>query len=136
MPRSRGRRGGTVRRQGPLTIEIEGLERLTDRIEDLPAEVRHALFKALKESAEAVVASVKGAVKVDSRNLQGSIKARYENARLRAEIGWWDADDGYSIYQEFGTKRMPANPTLGPALEQERNRINDRVKTEVRRVLP
>ncbi|MEV4936344.1 HK97-gp10 family putative phage morphogenesis protein [Streptomyces zaomyceticus] len=136
MARRRGNRGGNVRRQGPLTIEIEGLEGLTDRIEDLPAEVRQALFKALREASEAVIAEVKGKVKVDSRNLQGSVKARYQNNKLRAEIGWWDADDTYSIYQEFGTKRMPPNPTLGPALEQERTRINDRVKTEVRKVLP
>lgn len=136
MGRSRRPRGGTVRGQGPLTIEIEGLDRLTDRIEDLPAEVRQALFKALKESAEAVIAEVKGKVKVDSHNLQNSVKARYENNRLRAEVGWWDADDGYSIYQEFGTKRMPANPSLGPALEVERNRVGDRVKAEVRKVLP
>ncbi|MFF0426908.1 HK97-gp10 family putative phage morphogenesis protein [Streptomyces sp. NPDC004520] len=136
MARYRRPRGGTVRGQGPVTIEVEGLERVTDRIEDLPAEVRQALFKALRESAEAVIAEVKGKVKVDSRNLQGSVKARYENNRLRAEVGWWDADDGYAIYQEFGTKRMPANPSLGPALEQERNRIGDRVKAEVRKVLP
>lgn len=135
MPRSRGRRGGRARAQGPITIEIEGLDRLTDRIEDLPVEVRQALFKALRESAEAVAASVKGTVKVDSHNLQNSVKARYENNRLRAEVGWWDADDKYAVYQEFGTRRMPANPSLGPALEQERNRINDRVKTEVKKVL-
>ncbi|MEU6944293.1 HK97-gp10 family putative phage morphogenesis protein [Streptomyces sp. NPDC046316] len=137
MPRRGGRsRGGSVRRQGPVTISIEGLDRLTAQIEDLPPEIRQACFKALRESAEAVIAEVKGKVKVDSRNLQTSVKARYQNTKLRAEVGWWDQDDGYSVYQEFGTKKMPANPSLGPALEMERNRIGDRVKTEVRKVLP
>lgn len=138
MARSRrgGRRGGAVRRQGPIQVDIVGLDRLAGQLQELETSIRHACFKALKESAEAVVSDVKGTVKVDSHNLQNSVKARYQNNKLRAEVGWWDADDGYAVYQEFGTKRMPANPSLGPALEQERNRIGDRVKTEVRRVLP
>jgi HK97 gp10 family phage protein len=136
MARRGRRRGGTVRGQGPITIQIEGLERLTAQLQDLPPDIRQACFKALKEAAEAVITDVKGTVKVDSHNLQNSVKARYENNRLQAEIGWWDADDGYAVYQEFGTSKMPANPSLGPALEAERNRIGDRVTAEVRKVLP
>jgi HK97 gp10 family phage protein len=134
----RGRRGGggSVRRQGPITVEIEGLDRLADQLEELQTSIRAACFKALKESAEAVVNGTQQKVAVDSHNLHRSVKARYENYRLRAEIGWWDQDDHYSIEQEFGTKKMPANPSLGPALEQERNKIDARIKAEVKKVLP
>lgn len=136
MARRGGRRGGAVRRQGPVTVSIEGLDRLADQLEELETSIRAACFKAVKESAEAVVDDVKAKVRVDSHNLQRSVKARYRNNEVLAEVGWWDADDQYAIYQEFGTKKMPANPSLGPALEQERNKISDRIKKEVKKVLP
>ena len=132
------RRGGRSGRGGgssPITVEIVGLDRLRSQLGDLPPEIRAACFKALKESAEAVVADTKQNVRVDSRNLQESVKARYENNRLRAEVGWWDDDDGYATYQEHGTRKFPAKPALGPALEAERNKIGGRIAGEVRRVL-
>lgn len=133
-----GRRnsGGTVRRQGPVTVEIEGLAELGEQLDDLQTDIKAACFKALKESAAAVVAGTQQRVAVDSRNLHTSVKARFENNRLRAEVGWWDQDDRYAQYQEFGTHKMPARPSLGPALEEERPKIEDRIKTEVRKVLP
>jgi HK97 gp10 family phage protein len=137
MARRGGRGGGgSVRSQGPITVSIEGLDRLADQLEELETSIRAACFKAVKESAEAVVADVKAKVRVDSHNLQQSVKARYRNNEVMAEVGWWDADDQYAIYQEFGTKKMPANPSLGPALEQERNRLEARIKKEVGKVLP
>ncbi|MFI2367302.1 HK97-gp10 family putative phage morphogenesis protein [Streptomyces sp. NPDC018833] len=136
-PRRGGRGGGgSVRRQGPVTVSIEGLDRLADQLEELETSIRHACFRAVKEASEAVVADVKAKVRVDSHNLQNSVKARYRNNEVLAEVGWWDADDQYAIYHEFGTKKMPANPSLGPALEQERTKIGDRIKAEVKKVLP
>ena len=128
------RRGG--RNQGSVRVEIQGLAELRDAIEGLEVPIRAACFRALKESAEAVVADTAANVRKDSGNLQKSVKARYENNRLRAEVGWWDQDDDYAQYHEFGTRKIPAKPSLGPALEQERNKIGDRVAVEVKKVLP
>ncbi|MER6603913.1 HK97-gp10 family putative phage morphogenesis protein [Streptomyces parvus] len=109
------------------------MERVQDQLGNLTVEIRAAAFKALQESAEAVRSQAASNVRVDTRNLQESVKARFENSRLRAEIGWWDADDLYAALHEHGTRRIPANPVLGPALEQERARIGDRIKEQVRR---
>ncbi|WP_055693008.1 HK97-gp10 family putative phage morphogenesis protein [Streptomyces prasinopilosus] len=125
-PRGGGRSSG-------ITVTIHGLPELRRRLEQLPTEVRAACFRALKESAGAIVDGTKGRVKVDSANLQGSVKARYENSKLRAEIGWWDRDDRYAIWQEFGTRKMPANPSLGPSLEEEKRRLPERLKREIRK---
>ncbi len=35
----------------------------------------------------------------------------------------YPATEGYNIYQEFGTSRMPAHPFLFPALESNKNKI-------------
>jgi HK97 gp10 family phage protein len=118
-----------------LRVEIQGIEHLRARLEDLRTDLRAAAFKALKESAEAVRDEVAGKVRVDSGNLRGDVAARFHNNQLRAEIGWWQ-DDKYAVYLEQGTRRIPAKPTLVPALEAERNKIGDRIKVEVNKVLP
>lgn len=127
-PRGGGRRSG-------ITVTIEGLPELRRRLEEMPTEVRAACFRALRASAGAIVDGTKDNVKIDTGNLKGSVKARFENSRLRAEVGWWDRDDTYAVWQEFGTRRMPARPSLGPALEQEKQHLPDRIKAEVRRAV-
>lgn len=137
MPPQRRRSGGRparTRRSG-VQVNIVGLEALRDRVDDLASEIRAAAFRALKESAEAVRSDTARAVRVDSTNLQRSVNARFHNNQLRAEIGWWDRDDLYAILHEFGTRRIPARPALGPAIEAERTKIGDRIRAEVRRAL-
>ncbi|MEU1219225.1 HK97-gp10 family putative phage morphogenesis protein [Streptomyces microflavus] len=131
--RGRGRGGGT--RSSGITVSIEGLDALRDQLADLTPTIRAAGFKALQDSAEAIRSDASGGVRVDSGNLQRSAKARFHNSRLRAEIGWWDTDDRYVIFHEFGTRKIPARPVLGPAIEAERTKIAARIQAEVRRAL-
>lgn len=131
--RGRGRGGGT--RSSGITVSIEGLDALRDQLADLTPTIRAAGFKALQDSAEAIRADASGGVRVDSGNLQRSAKARFHNSQLRAEIGWWDTDDRYVIFHEFGTRKIPARPVLGPAAEAERTKIAARIQAEVRRAL-
>lgn len=130
----RGGRGGGTRRSG-ITVSIEGLDALRDQLADLTPTIRAACFKALKDSAEAVRSDASAGVRVKSGNLRGSAKARFHNNQLLAEIGWWDPDDFYAILHEHGTRRIPAQPALGPAIESERTKIDARIKAEVRRAL-
>lgn len=132
--RSGGGRGGGTRSTG-ITVSIEGLDALRDQLADLTPTIRAACFKALKDSAEAVRSDAAGGVRVKSGNLQGSAKARFHNNQLLAEIGWWDSDDLYAILHEFGTRKIPARPALGPAIEAERTKISARIQAEVRRAL-
>ncbi|WP_432008928.1 HK97-gp10 family putative phage morphogenesis protein [Streptomyces bacillaris] len=120
-------------RRSPIRVEIVGMERLRARLDDLTVELKAAARRALEESAEAVRAEAARTVRVDTGNLQRSVKARLENNRLRAEVGWWDADDLYASLHEHGTRRIPANPALGASLEQERARIAARIREQVRR---
>ncbi|MFC8704720.1 HK97-gp10 family putative phage morphogenesis protein [Streptomyces anulatus] len=116
-------------------MQIEGLDALRDQLADLTPTIRAAGFKALKDSAEAIRADASAGVRVDSGNLQQSAKARFHNNQLLAEIGWWDRDDFYVIVHEFGTRKIPARPALGPALEAERTKLAARIQAEVRRAL-
>ncbi|GFH38915.1 HK97-gp10 family putative phage morphogenesis protein [Streptomyces pacificus] len=138
MAARRGRRSsarGRVRRSGPVTVELVGMDELRQRLQELGPDVQSACVRALKESAAAVVDHTKAAVRKDTGNLQQSVRARFRNNGLRAEIGWWDRDDDYAVYHELGTRRFPPKPALGPALEVERNKIGGRIAAEIRKEL-
>jgi HK97 gp10 family phage protein len=123
-----------ARRSG-ASVRISGTARLRQRLEDLPEEIKEALARGVKESAEAVRDDVKQHVRVDSGNLREKVDIRYEENGLAASIGWHQPSDFYAVFQERGTRRMPANPTLIPALERERGKYRARLTEEVRRVL-
>jgi HK97 gp10 family phage protein len=127
-PSGSGARGG-------ITIRIEGLDHLADRLKDMPEQVTAALRRAVKESAEDIKRETLLNVRKDTGNLQRKLAIRYEQEGLRAEVGWFDRDDYYAHFHEFGTKSIPARPALGPAVEAERGKIRDRLTDELRREL-
>ncbi|THA31792.1 hypothetical protein E6R18_15790 [Streptomyces sp. A1277] len=132
--RRRSRRPAT--RQSGLQVNVQGLDELRDRLEELGPEYRAACFRALKEIAGTIVTDVQHNVHVDTGNLKRDVKARFHNNQLKAEIGWWQDDNDYAKTQELGTRRLPANPTLLPALEREKPHIAARIRDEIRRATP
>ncbi|MCM1974005.1 HK97-gp10 family putative phage morphogenesis protein [Streptomyces sp. G1] len=122
------------------SVRINGMARLRQRLEDLPEDIKDALKKGVRESAEAVRDDVKQHVRVDrsgrdDHHLRDTVDIRYEEDGLVAEVGWFGQEDYYAVFQERGTRRVPANPTLLPALERERGKYRARLTDEVRRVL-
>jgi len=117
------------------TVTITGLARLRQRLEDLPEEIRQALVKGVRESAEAVRDDVQRNVPADTGNLRESVDIRYREGGLVADVGWFEPADFYAAFVEYGTRRQPAQPSLHPALQRERGRYAARLTDEVRRVL-
>lgn len=130
MAPRRGRRS-----RNPVRVKIHGLDRLQRQLDALPADIRQACHRALRESAEAIVTSVQTNVRKDTRKLAEGIGARYENNRLRADVGWWLPEHSYAKYPELGTRRRPAQPSLLPAAEAERRKLGDRVAAEINKVI-
>jgi HK97 gp10 family phage protein len=129
-----------VARRGRAHVTITGLARLRGRLEDLPDEIKQALAKGVKESAEAVRDDVKRNVPVDtsgrdSHHLKDTVDIRYEEDDLVANVGWFNQADFYAFFVERGTRRQAAQPSLHPALERERRNYRARLTEEVRAVL-
>ncbi|MCZ4612358.1 HK97 gp10 family phage protein [Streptomyces sp. Lzd4kr] len=122
-------------RRGRAHVTITGIARLRERLEDLPDEIKQALVKGVKESAEAVRDDVKRNVPVDTGNLRESVDIRFREGGLVADVGWFDQQDFYAVFVEFGTRSRPAQPSLHPALDRERRNYRARLTEEVRRVL-
>ena len=127
-------------RRGRAHVTITGLARLRGRLEDLPDHIKDALVDGVKASAEAVKADVERTVPVDAsgrdnRHLRDNVAIRYREGGLVAEVGWFDPQDFYAVFVEYGTRSQPAQPSLHPALERERKKYAARLTDEVRRAL-
>ncbi|MFD3929533.1 HK97-gp10 family putative phage morphogenesis protein [Streptomyces sp. NPDC058614] len=116
-------------------VEVIGLDRLERRMAEVLAALKEAAQAEVENSAEVVVGDVRRNVRVDSGNLRSSAKATFQKDGLQAEIGWRDQDDLYAVFHEQGTRRIPANPTLVPALERAGQQLVSRLRDEVRRRL-
>ncbi len=74
-------------------------------------------------------------MRVDTGTLRDGVGIEYEEDGFVATVGWHDDRHFYAAFHEHGTRRVPAQPALAPALEAERPRYRARLTEEVRRVL-
>ncbi|WP_329545567.1 hypothetical protein OG548_14410 [Streptomyces sp. NBC_01356] len=124
-----------ARRRVRTTVRITGVDRLRGRLEDLPEEIREALKKGVQESSEAVRDDTKGGVRVGEGTLRDNVGIDYQQDGLVSTVGWHDDEHYYAAFHERGTRRFPAQPALGPALERERSLYAARLTAEVRKAL-
>ncbi|MFD9445511.1 HK97-gp10 family putative phage morphogenesis protein [Streptomyces sp. NPDC060006] len=117
------------------TVRITGIDRLRARLEDLPEEIKEALKKGVKESSEAVRDDTRDGVRVGEGTLRDNVGIDYQEDGLVSTVGWHDDEHYYAAFHERGTRRFPAQPALGPALERERGRYAARLSAEVRKAL-
>lgn len=122
-------------RRGRARVEVIGLDRLARRLAEVVPQLKEAAQAAVKESGKAMKTDVQNHVRRDTNNLHDSVEDTYDNDGLRTSVGWRDQDDFYSLFHERGTKSLPANPTLMPALERESSELVTRLRAEVRRQL-
>ena len=132
MARRRRSRG---RRRSPVQMQVHGLDSLRESLNGLAPKLIQASRAAVEASSEAVKEQTRNTVRVDTGNLRDKVAIHYARGGLSAKVGWKDRHDWYATIHEHGTQRIPAHPALGPALEAERARFEDRLKIEVRRVL-
>lgn len=121
-----------ARRRG-ARVEVIGMDRLQRRLARLVPELKEAVQAEIENSGSLVVGDVRRNVRVDSGNLRVSAEATYQKDRTQVEVGWRDMDDLYAVFHERGTRSLPANPTLIPALERAGTQFVERLREEVRR---
>jgi HK97 gp10 family phage protein len=116
-------------------VEIVGLDRLQRRLAEVVPQLKEAAQAAVKDAGQTMKADVARGVRKDTQNLQNSVEDTYDRDGLRTSVGWRDQDDLYAVFHERGTRRMPANPTLIPALAREGPQLVAKLRDEVRRQL-
>ncbi|GHH83862.1 HK97-gp10 family putative phage morphogenesis protein [Streptomyces capitiformicae] len=116
-------------------VEIVGLDRLQRRLAEVVPQLKEAAQAAVQDAGKTLKADVARGVRKDTQNLQNSVEDTYDRDGLRTSVGWRDQDDLYAVFHERGTRRMPANPTLIPALAREGPQLVAKLRDEVRRQL-
>lgn len=103
--------------------------KVISRTHEVEALVLARVEAAVAKAAFDIEANAKVRAPVDTGALKNSIQASEETGNPTA----WRVGDGveYGIYQEFGTRFMPAHPWLVPAVEAVRSEFLEVIKSAV-----
>lgn len=98
-----------------ITIKFDGLDDLLKRIEAQPAKVKSEAGDIIQNTALRVEKRAKASAPEDTGYLKQHITAE-KTGELTADV---TSLAEYSIYNEFGTRKMAAHPYMRPAMNQE-----------------
>lgn len=111
-----------------VTYHVKGLNEFMDELSRKPKTVKQSVAKELNRSSLRVEAFAKELAPFDTGWLSMNIYS-HKIAELGYEV---ISPVNYSVYQEFGTRYMPAQPFLFPALQEERPFLMARLNRIVR----
>ena len=120
MPKSKG-----------LRIKVNGLDRVTGRLDELPEQMRKGAERAVADETHEVTEDMRGSVPVDTGALRDGMQAEVDGLKGQAV-----STAKHSFAVEGGTSRQVAQPFAQPAAERSRVRFPDRVSEAIRGELP
>ena len=114
-----------------FTIKFDGLDDLLKRIEAQPAKVKSEAGDIIQNTALRVEKRAKENAPEDTGYLKQHITAE-KTGELSADV---TSLAEYSIYNEFGTRKMAAHPYMRPALNQEQPFIYQKLDNLIKKGL-
>lgn len=109
-------------------ITVKGLDRLRDKLAELPAAVREGAVGAVTDETEAVADDMREGAPVRTGELRDSIVSDVDEAAL---AGRARATARHATFVEHGTSSTAAQPFAQPAAEASRRRFPKRVRDAV-----
>ena len=98
----------------------------SDKLDKIAADLRPRASEIVRKTAADIEARAKTTVPVDTGNLKNSIQTEMEPDSTEAIVG---TAVNYSVYVEYGTRRMAAKPYMTPAAEAARPAFEAAMKT-------
>ncbi|MDD4521686.1 MAG: HK97 gp10 family phage protein [Methanosarcina sp.] len=114
-----------------IKIEIKGISELQNAFKALDQDIQGILSDAVSQGAAVVERSAKQKVRVKTGNLRNSIgemKKTSSSTRVESQVG---TDVEYGPANEFGTRRMPAQPYLRPAIDENEAQIKAAIEQAI-----
>lgn len=126
-----------------FTFKIEGEVALKKAFDEKRKEMEEVFIKDLDEGADAIVASAKGNINTISGDLAGLInkneiwnKGGIISISVGVEVSEiFPAAGFYDRIVEKGTSRVKAHPYLRPALNENKAKIQNKIKTDLKEVI-
>jgi HK97 gp10 family phage protein len=110
------------------SVRIEGMPALRKALLQVSQEGRKTVQREVLRATLAVQRRAKQLCPVDTGRLRNSIAVELEEGGMNGAVG---TNVKYAPFVEFGTSRMPAQPYLLPAFEEERAVFIERLKREL-----
>ena len=98
-----------------ITIKFDGLDKLLSSIEKQPEKIQKEAGDTIVNTGLRVEKRAKSNAPVDTGYLKAHIKSE-RTGTLSADI---TSSAEYSIYNEFGTRKMSPHPYMRPAIKME-----------------
>lgn len=98
-----------------FTYKVKGLDKYIRRVQGKAKQARRAVSAELQRSALRVERKAKMKAAVDTGFMRNGIFVS-RLGMLRYKV---TSPAGYSVYVELGTRKMKAQPFLGPAMKEE-----------------
>lgn len=123
------------------SMELEGMDNLIRRIEEMGKAGVRVENKALKKAGELIVEEAKNNVPVKTEKLKKGLKVsgvRKKNGNKFVLAGIQKGDNSkifYGKFLEFGTSKMKAQPFMGPAYESKKEEAKEIIKQELKNAL-
>ena len=119
-------------------FKVEGIEDLMARINSLGESIAtRTENKALREGAKVLQKGISERAPRDTGNLAENIVI---SGVKQSEVGKYievgpDKKHFYGLFHEFGTVKMPAQPFMGPALEEDSKEVMNTIAEVLREEL-
>lgn len=125
------------------SMELEGLDNLLKRVEDMGKAGTRVENTALKKAGEVILEEAKqtSAFHDISGKLRKGLKVsgiRSTSGRKYVLVGIQKGDNSdifYGKFLEFGTSKMIARPFMGPAYESKKKEATEVIKQELKSAL-
>jgi len=98
-----------------FSYTVKGLDKFIRKVQNKPREARRAVSAELQRSVLRVERKAKMKAAVDTGFMRNGIFV-VRVGMLRYKV---TSPAGYSVYVELGTRKMKAQPFLGPAVKEE-----------------
>ena len=113
------------------SVEVEGLKELIATIKRFPIDALRVTDETVKDAAITIETKAKTLVRVRTGLLRGSIRWR-KIGIASYQVG---SDISYAGFQEYGTRKMTAQPYLRPPKTEIEETLQKTLRKRLERVL-
>ncbi|QNG60389.1 HK97 gp10 family phage protein [Bacillus sp. PAMC26568] len=113
-----------------MSVQLDGMAQLMQRISQLERNVEPAKKKALEKAGNYLANKIEPKVPVLTRQLQSTLRVSPVKDN-RIEVGH-SPDDFKSYLVEYGTSKMAAQPYFEPAVNAEKDNVTNILSSSLR----
>ena len=110
-----------------ITLTVEGTQQVVSALDAIRSKLDTEVGRVLRETAENIVNNAQSKARVDTGFMRDHIRVS-RSSDTEAEV---ESAAGYSGFQEYGTRYMSAHPFFEPAIREEIQKVQQRMRDAI-----